>query len=135
VDDVEYVEFNDYDYELSKSVPLIIWSKDLSDGKTISTPMGMIDVMPTVGNMLGIYNKYALGTDIMNIKDGENIVVFKDGSYLTSKIYYSAKNNEVYTLSNGVISEDYISNNSEYADMILDISDKVITYDLFKDLK
>jgi len=135
VDDVEYVEFNDYDYELSKSVPLIIWSKDLSDGKTISTPMGMIDVMPTLGNMLGIYNKYALGTDIMNIKDGENIVVFKDGSYLTSKIYYSAKNNEVYTLSNGVISEDYISNNSEYADMILDISDKVITYDLFKDLK
>ena len=31
--------------------------------------MGMIDVLPTIGNMLGIYNKYALGHDIFEIKD------------------------------------------------------------------
>ena len=134
-DDDGYKEFNDYDYELSKSVPLIIWSKDFDGGKVISTPMGMIDVMPTLGNMLNIYNKYALGNDIMDIDDGENIVVFKDGSYVTSKIYYSAKNNEVYTLSNEVISEDYISMNSDYANMILDISNDVIVFDLLKDLE
>ena len=73
--------------------------------------------------------------DVMNIDDGENIVVFKDGSYVTSKIYYSAKNNEVYTLSNEVISEDYISMNSDYANMILDISNDVIVFDLLKDLE
>ena len=134
-DDNGYREFNYYDYELSKSVPLIIWSKDLEEPKVIDTPMGMIDVMPTLGNMLNIYNKYALGNDIMNIDDGENIVVFKDGSYLTSKIYYNAKNNEVYTLSNGVISEDYISNSTDYANEILDISNDVIIYDLLKDLE
>ena len=131
--DEGYTDFNDYDYELNKKVPLIIWSKDLVESKIISTPMGMIDVMPTLGNMLNIYNKYALGNDIMGITD--NVVVFKDGSYVTSNIYYSARNNEVYTVSNGVISEDYISKNSEYANTILDISDKIITYDLIKDLK
>jgi len=130
-----YVEFNDYDYELSKKVPLIIWSKDLKEAKTISKPMGMIDVLPTVGNMLNIYNKYSLGRDIMDPKNKDNIVVFKDGSYITSKIYYSARNNEAYTLSNGVITEDYISKNSDYAHEILDISNDIITYDLLRDLK
>lgn len=133
--DLGYVEFNDYDYELNRSVPLIIWSKDLEESKTISIPMGMIDVMPTLGNMLNIYNEYSLGTDIMSITDSENVVVFKDGSYLTSKIYYSAKNNEAYTISNGIITDDYIRNNIEYANKILDISDKIITYDLIKDLE
>ena len=69
-DDNGYVEFNDYDYELSKKVPLIIWSKDMDEVSVIDTPMGMIDVMPTLGNMLNIYNKYALGHDIFEI--GEN---------------------------------------------------------------
>ncbi|MBQ2873643.1 MAG: LTA synthase family protein [Bacilli bacterium] len=130
-----YTEFNDYDYELSKKVPLIIWSSDMEEVKTISVPMGMIDVMPTLGNMLNVYNKYALGKDIMNITDNENVVVFKDGSYVTSKIYYSARNNEAYAISNGIISEDYISINSEYANTILDISNDVIIYDLLKELK
>lgn len=135
IEDSNYVEFNDYDYELNKKVPFIIWSKDLDEGKVIDTPMGMIDVMPTLGNMLNIYNQYALGTDIMSIKNGENIVVFKDGSYITSRIYYSARNNEAYAISNGIMSENYISKNIEYTNKILDISDKIITYDLIKDLK
>lgn len=133
--DEGYIEFNDYDYEISKKVPLIIWSKDLKESKTIDIPMGMIDVLPTLGNMLNIYNKYSLGTDVMGITSKENVVVFKDGSYISDKIYYSAKNNEAYTISNGVITEDYITKNQEYANKILDISDKIIMYDLLKDLE
>ena len=134
-DDSSYVEYNDYDYEIGKNVPLIIWSKDLDENKIIDTPMGMIDVLPTIGNMLNIYNKYALGNDIMSIKDKENIVIFNDASYITSKIYYSAKNNEAYTISNGVITDDYIRKNSEYANKILDISNDIIIYDLLKDIE
>lgn len=130
-----YVEFNDYDYELDKRVPLIIWSKDLNEAKTISIPMGMIDVLPTLGNMLNIYNKYALGNDIMGITNNENIVVLNDGSYITSNIYYSARNSEAYTISNGIITKDYISLNSEYANKVLDVSNKIITYDLLRELK
>lgn len=133
-DDPGYKEFNDYDYELSKKVPYIIWTKDMDKGMEIDTPMGMIDASVTLGNMLGVYNKYALGKDIMNISKSDGIVVFKDGSYITDKVYYSAKNGEVYTISNGVISDDYLKKNSEYADKIISVSYDIITYDLLKEL-
>ena len=132
--DPGYKEFNDYDYELSKKVPYIIWTKDMDKGMEIDTPMGMIDASVTLGNMLGVYNKYALGKDIMNISKSDGIVVFKDGSYITDKVYYSAKNGEVYTISNGVISDDYLKKNSEYADKIISVSYDIITYDLLKEL-
>ena len=133
-DDPGYKEFNDYDYELSKKVPYIIWTKDMDKGMEIDTPMGMIDASVTLGNMLGVYNKYALGKDIMNISKSDGIVVFKDGSYITDKVYYSAKNGEVYAISNGVISDDYLKKNSEYADRIISVSYDIITYDLLKEL-
>ena len=134
-DSEDYVEVSDYDYELNRRVPLIIWSKDLSKSMEIDTPMGMIDVLPTLGNMLNVSNKFSLGKDIMSIKKEDGIVVFKDGSYITDKIYYSAKNNEAYTLSNGVITDDYIEKNSKYADEIIDVSNNIITYNLIPKLK
>lgn len=133
--DDNYVEFNDYDYELSKKVPFIIWTKDTQFELDVDTPMGMIDAGVTLGNMLGIYNKYALGKDIMNISKEDGIVVFKDGSYITDKIYYNSKDNEAYALSPGVISDDYIKKNSKYADDIISVSYNLITYDLIKDLE
>ncbi len=132
--DDDYTEFNDYDYELSRRVPFIIWTKDMKTSKNINTPMGMIDVLPTLGNMLNVYNKYALGQDVMSIKKEDGIIVFRDSSYITDKIYYSAKNNEAYTLSSGVISDDYISKRSEYADDIIEVSNNIITYDLIPKL-
>ena len=134
-EDPGYKEFNDYDYELNRKVPFIIWSKDMDKGIEIDTPMGMIDAAPTLGNMLGIYNKYALGRDVMNLKKGDGIVVFKDGSYITDKIYYSAKNNEAYAITSGVIEDDYISRHSEYADKIISVSYDIITYDLIRELE
>ena len=135
VDSDDYVPVSDYDYELSRKVPLIIWSKDLKENKKISTPMGMIDVLPTLGNMLNVSNKFSLGQDIMSIKEEDGIVVFKDSSYITNKIYYSAKNNEAYTLSNGVITDDYIEKKSKYAEGIIDVSNNIITYNLIPKLK
>lgn len=130
-----YREFNDYDYELSKKVPFIIWSKDMDKGIEIDTPMGMIDVSATLGNMLGVYNKYSLGKDVMNVDKSEGIVVFKDGSYITDKIYYSARNNEAYAITSGIISDDYIKSRSEYADKIISVSYDLITYNLIEDME
>lgn len=129
-DDSHYREFNDYDYELSKSVPFIIWSKDMDVNLKVDKPMGMIDVLPTLGNMLGVYSKYSLGKDIMATKSEDAIVVFKDGSFITDKIYYSAKNSESYTINSGIISDDYIQKRSDYADKIIEISNDIITYNL-----
>lgn len=133
--DIDYYEYNDYEYELNRKVPFIIWTKDMSEGITIDTPMGMIDVLPTLGNMLNINNKYALGKDIMSINKDDGIVVFKDGSFITNKIYYSIKNNEYYTLGNYIIDDNYIKNKSEYANKIIEISNNIINYNLLKDLE
>ena len=129
-DDPNHHEFNNYDYELSKSIPFIIWSKDMTKNIKVNKPMGMIDVLPTLGNMLGVYSKYSLGKDIMSTKSDDAIIVFKDGSFITDKIYYNAKNSESYTINNGVISDDYIQKRSDYADQIIEISNNIITYNL-----
>lgn len=134
-DNENYREVGSVNYELNRKVPFIIWTKNKKFRETISTPMGMIDVLPTLGNMLNIKGKYQLGTDIMSVKDGNNTVVFKDGSYLTNKIYYNSKSGEIYPISNEAISEDYITEHSNYASQIIDISNDIITYNLIKELE
>ena len=131
-DDETYIEFNDYNYELNRKVPLIIWSKDTVDeAQTISYTMGMYDVMPTIGNMFGFYNKYALGHDIFNIKDN-NIVIFPTGNWLTKDIYYNSQKEESYILTSSVINTEEITANSEYTDKILSVSNDILVYDLIR---
>ena len=96
-----------------------------------SNVMGMYDVMPTLGNMLGIYNEYALGNDIFNVKD-QNIVVFPNGNWLTNKVYYNSQKGEHLALVNEAISEEDIKNNNEYATKLLDVSNDIIVFDLLK---
>ena len=126
-------EVNDYTYEINRKVPFIIWSKDKINtkyNKEIKEVMGMIDIMPTLGNMLGVYNKYALGHDIFSIKD--NVVVFPDGDWITNKLYYNSSKQEYQQLSEDAISMDEIRKNNEYADQLIKISNGIITYDLIK---
>lgn len=131
--DKNYQEFNEYTYELNRKVPFIIWTKDKQYKIKSSTPMAMIDVLPTLGNMFGFYNKYQLGNDIFNKKD--NTVIFLDGSYLTDKIYYNSQKNEIYSINTEVINENYISKKTSYADNLIEISNKIIEYDLIKELE
>ena len=133
-EDPEYVEFNEYDYELMRKVPFIIWSKNNKKGVRMDNPTGMIDVISTLGNMLGVRSKYALGRDAMSTSKEDAIVTFKDGSFITDKVYYNAKNGDVYAISNSVIEDDYIEKRSAYADKISEISDNIITYNLIKEM-
>ena len=131
-EDPNYVEFNDYSYELNRKVPLIIWSKETeSSAKTYSYPMGMYDLMPTLGNMFGFYNKYALGHDIFDIKE-KNIVVFPNSNWLTKDIYYNNQKEESYILSGAIISNEEIQKNCDYADKLLSVSNNILVYNLIK---
>lgn len=130
-DDENYDEFDYYDYELNRSVPLIIWTKDKKYNKVINTAMGMIDVNPTLCNMLGLKPKYSLGNDIMNLTD--NVVAFPNGNWLTNDIYYNTQKDEYKVINpNAVIDKDTISKNSEIASKKLEISNDIILYDLIK---
>jgi len=126
-------QLDDFTYEINRKVPLIIWTNDLSNKykKNIDMVMGMIDVMPTLGNMLNINNDYALGNDIFSID--ENVVVFPSGNFITNKIYYNSSTEEYRQLDLTTnISIDYINNYIEYADQIIKISNDIISYDLIE---
>ena len=130
--DPNYVEFNDYSYELNRKVPFIIWSNDRIDkAETISNVMGMYDVMPTLGNMFGFYNEYALGHDIFDIKEN-NIVVFPNGNWLTNEVYYNSQLQESYIINNSIISQEYIDQNTLYAEKLLSVSNDILVFDLIK---
>lgn len=135
-EDPTYIDYDYYSNELFKNVPLFIWSTDTNKNnkikRKVSYPMGMIDIQPTLNNMLGLYNKYALGNDIFEVKD-DNMVVFANGNFLTNKVYYYNSKNEFKILGTDVtIDETYIDERKQKAEKILDLSNDIIVYDLIK---
>ncbi|MDD2505570.1 MAG: LTA synthase family protein [Bacilli bacterium] len=132
----EYTTYDYYSNELNKKTPLIIWGKNHKQYKEINYLMGMIDIVPTIGNMFNFYNPYALGNDIFNIKNN-NIVVFPNGNYLTNKLYYNNSNEEYRAISlDETLSEDYLKKCKDHVDSIIEISNGIIIHNLIKeDLK
>lgn len=135
--DPNYVDVDYYSYELNREVPFIIWTKDRKFNLEVTEVMGMYDIMPTLGNMLGIKNEYAIGTDMFSLKEGEeNVVVFPDGNWLTNKMYYSQSKNEGKLLNpDDTVSIDYINKYTEKANKAIEISDSIIVFDLIKKTK
>lgn len=133
-DDPKYINVDDYFYELNRSVPFIIWTKDMKGtkyNKEITKVMGMVDVQPTLGNMFGFSNKYALGHDIFNIDN--NVVVFPSGNWLTDKIYYNSAKEAYRQIDlSSEVTLDYINYYKQYSEKMIEISNNIITYDLIK---
>ena len=129
--DPNYKEVDYYQYELNRKVPLIIWTKNKQYRKEITKVMGMYDIQPTLGNMFGFENKYALGNDIFSVD--ENVVIFPDGNWLTNKMYYNSQKQEGIILNPGeVLSADYIDKYNLKSEEIMSVSDAIIVYDLIK---
>ena len=123
-------------YELLRRVPFLIYSKETKQKyhTEVTNVMGMYDCMPTLGNMFGFYNKYALGHDIFDIKDN-NIVVFPDGNWVTNYIYYNNQNGTYLTLKEAELPLDYMKTNTTYTEDLLSASNATIVYDLIKHAK
>lgn len=125
---------DDFTYEINREVPFIIWSKDTVGtkyNKEVEEVMGMIDVMPTLSNMLGVKPKYALGNDMFSID--ENVVVFPDGNWMTNKLYYNSSKGTFRQLDlETSIDMEYIDKYNKYAENLINISNGIITYDLIK---
>ena len=101
-DDPGYIPIEDdgFYYNINRKVPFIIWSKDGGYEPTeIKQVMGMYDVQPTLGNMFGFSNTYALGHDIFSFdEDEENVVIFPDGNFITDTIYYDSQKDRYFDL-------------------------------------
>jgi phosphoglycerol transferase MdoB-like AlkP superfamily enzyme len=126
-----YITFDSYQYELNRKVPFIIWTKDEKHRGRNSNIMGMYDVQPTLGNMFGFVNEYALGNDIFEIGE-DNIVVFPTGNWITNKVYYNNQKGAFLTLKDTVITDEYIAKCNNYSDRLLNVSNATIVYDLIK---
>lgn len=133
--DEDYIPYTKYNYELDRKVPFVIWTKDQNYNLNVNTPMGMIDVLPTLGNMIGIHSDYQLGKDIMNLKGDDNTVTFIDGSFLTSKVYYNSPKGEIYSINNEPITEEYIKERAKKSSDLIEVSNDIITYDFIKEIK
>ena len=132
-DDPEYDEFTKYDYELNRKVPFIIWTKDKEINKEVTDVMGMYDVLPTLGNMLGIHSDYALGHDMFSADEDDHFVVFPNGNWVTNKMYYDSQNGEGVLLNeNDVISPEYIEKYTTRAEREVSVSNDIIVHDLIK---
>ncbi len=130
-----FIPYSAYNNKINEKVPLIVWTKSKKYNIVVDIPMAMIDVLPTIGNMLDIHSEYQLGTDIFSLKDKDNTVVFVDGSYLTSKIYYNSSKPEIYPITNEPVSEEYIKDRVEYSNKLIEVSNNIISYNLIKELK
>lgn len=133
-EDSGYISYGKYNYELDRKVPLIIWTKNKEYKINIDKPMGMIDVLPTLGNMLGIHSDYQLGKDLLNLTE-DNTVTFIDGSFLTSEVYYNAPKGEIYSINNAPINEEYIRKKAKESKEIIEISNDIISYNFIKEIR
>ena len=126
-----FVDVDFYNYELNREVPFIIWNKNDKRHQEITEVTGMYNVMPTLGNMFNFYNEYAMGKDIFSVK--ENLIPFPDGNWMTNKVYYNSQKQEYLPLIPGeTFNEEYIKELTDETEEMIDISDKIIVYDLFK---
>jgi len=129
-EDEGYVNYNKYLYELDRKVPFIIWTKEKEFNVEVTIPTGMIDALPTLGNMIGINSEYALGKDIFSLNEKDNTVTFIDGSFLTSKIYYNGPKGEIYSINNEPITEEYINERTIHSSNLIEVSNDIISYNL-----
>lgn len=132
-DDPNYKAIDYYTYELNRKIPFIIWTKDGKYHKEVSQVMGMYDVLPTLGNMVGIKSPYSLGHDMFSVM--ENIVVFPNGNWLTNKVYYNSQKEEYSQLIQEPLAIDYITSNTAYAEQLVEISNDIIKYDYIRKIK
>ena len=117
-DEEGYVSVDDFYYNVNRKVPFIIWSKNGEyEPQEIKKVMGMYDVQPTLGNMLGFENKFALGHDIFSFEDDEeNVVIFPNGNFVTDTIYYDSQKDKYFDLTDYENLAKYVSCNQVFKD-------------------
>lgn len=96
------------------TVPFIIWSKDMTEGKTFDTIGGQVDIMPTLLYLMGVENdKYintALGRNLLNTNKSFAVLTNLEvvSKNLTDEEKEMYKN--IVELSDKMIRSNYLEN-------------------------
>ena len=130
-EDEEYIALDALKSQKIRRTPFIIWTKDQAIAMEVDRPMGMVDALPTLANMLGVFNEYQLGVDIMNTE--ENTVVFPDASWINEDYYHSASTGLYYDQDGNEIEEnEELVKETEKTEEKLLLSNEIINGDLIK---
>lgn len=115
-----------------QKVPLIMhFPKDAHKGVN-SVVSGQMDIFPTLCNMFDLKTPYKFGRDLFNVKD--RLVVFRTGSFMDNKVFYSSSSKKYYDLKTGeeVAETDALKKKKEEALKQLDYSDTLLDHNLIK---
>lgn len=112
-------------------VPLIIQLPDSNVSKKVGDRGGMIDIFPTVSNLMGIENYYQMGRDLLNTD--EETLILKAGSFIDQNKLYFAPTHTVYDMETGeIIEEHQLEAVIREVEAALDISTTIHQTDYFR---
>ena len=129
-DDKNYVKYDVYDDKIAKTIPFVIWDKNKKQETTIDTVMSTIDILPTLGNMLGIVADYKLGIDVVN--HDNNVVIFPNSDWLDKDYYYDSHHEIAIPRNKDEIDTKYIDKITKIVNEKMDLSNNILKYDLLR---
>lgn len=138
----------EYDYDEMLNIPLIIHIPESGVAETIHTTGGQVDFLPTIANLmdLDIPQPYIFGKDLVNVENDKNsfvgsVTYLLEGSFIWKDIMYQIgrdgtfQNGRAWNTKDGqkVILTEELKIQSERAARLLQLSKKVLDFDLMAD--
>lgn len=117
-------------FELYKN-NFILWSGSMKEPIVIDKVSSSLDIAPTLSNLFGLEydSRLFMGRDILS--DAEPLVMFSNRSFITDKVMYNSKTQEVINLTEEEIPEDYINNLNQIVDYKFLISENILDLDYY----
>ena len=138
----------DYDYDEMLHIPLIIHIPNSGVNETIHTAGGQVDFLPTIANLMDITipQPYLFGKDLVNVEDEKDdfvasVTYLLEGSFIWKDTMYQIgrddtfKNGRVWNTTTGesIALNDTLKEQSERARRLVELSKKVLDYNLMSD--
>lgn len=132
-------EWTDYHNNQMQRVPLMFHIPGFTGGKVVDTVGGQVDYLPTLLHLLGIKTEPYLfmGQDLLS-PENDGKAILRNGQMITDK--YVVIGTDIYDAHTGELLNDQLTEeeleaiyaNQQDLSRKLDISDKIMTMDLFR---
>ncbi len=125
---------NPFNQLKEQRVPLFIRFPEAHISKVVQENAGMVDIFPTVANLLGVHNPYLMGRDLFNSE--EEMVILKRGSFIKDNYLFHAPTRTMYDLETEAqrLVEDEHPLVQE-AEKALEISEKIHGIDFYQQVQ
>jgi phosphoglycerol transferase MdoB-like AlkP superfamily enzyme len=124
--------FDELQWTKLQKVPMLIhFPKDKHRG-IYNNYGGQIDIYPTLSNLLSIENEDVIGKDLFNSTG--NTVIFRNGSFINSNVYYSSQSGAYYNTNTKVKIEETedLKTLKNFSVTQLEYSDEILKHNLIK---